>query len=233
MKTQKNTAGRVAKRREKIQIDRIIQRSSENCKLISEKVQFAGQELIVATRNDQHYVAMRPLVQALGLGWSRQARKLQHGNRYDCVLMSTLAEDGRQRDMLFIPLQKLNGWLFSVNAERCRRTVRERLKLYQNECFLTLYNYFQCGYAVNPRATAPQLDFLVEHVEKLQYELGYQKHRLELFDAIVECGTISKATDNPRIVPVRGTYRSLPRRKNKKLGNAGRQLNFLQKLFSR
>lgn len=53
---------------------------------------------------------------------------------------------------------------------------------------------------------------LLERLEKLQYERGYAAGSMERFYPVVECGTISTATGNPRTVPVRGHYRSLPRR---------------------
>ncbi|WP_267238503.1 phage antirepressor N-terminal domain-containing protein [Pasteurella multocida] len=33
--------------------------------------------------------------------------------------MSIVAEDGKLREMLCMPLKKLNGWLFSINSEKC------------------------------------------------------------------------------------------------------------------
>jgi hypothetical protein len=231
--TAKQKAERDNVRQDNIQDNLIIRHSSRDCKLYPEKITFAGQKLIAATFNNQHFVAMKPLVEALGLDWGGQAKKLQQDNKFNCRLISIVAEDGRQRDMLFIPLRKLNGWLFSINVKRCRTDVQERLRFYQDECFAALYDYFHKGYAVNPQASAPQLESLVEHVEKLQFQLGYQKHRLELFDSVVECGAISKTTGNARIVPVRGTYRSLPRKGKKKKHSKSKQLSFLQALFQR
>ncbi|SPY32484.1 phage antirepressor N-terminal domain-containing protein [Pasteurella canis] len=52
--------------------------------------------------------------------------------------MSIVAEDGRIREMLCMPLKKLNGWLFSINPEKVRSDLKEKVIQYQEECFEAL-----------------------------------------------------------------------------------------------
>ena len=63
---------------------------------------------------------------------------------------SSVAQDGKQRETLCIPLRKLNGWLFTINPQKVRPEIKETVELHQNECFLALYNYWNEGYAVKP-----------------------------------------------------------------------------------
>lgn len=53
--------------------------------------------------------------------------------------------------MLCIPLKKLNGWLFSINPEKVRADIRDKLIKYQEECFTVLHDYWTKGQVVNPR----------------------------------------------------------------------------------
>ncbi|BCS94529.1 hypothetical protein DSLASN_01610 [Desulfoluna limicola] len=44
---------------------------------------------------------------------------------FNCGFMTTVAQDGKQRDALCIPLKKLNGWLFSINPQKVRPEIKE------------------------------------------------------------------------------------------------------------
>ena len=68
--------------------------------------------------------------------------------------MRTVAEDGKSRDLICLPLEYLNGWLFGVDAARARPEIREALSQYKRECFGVLAAYWQQGEAINPRACA-------------------------------------------------------------------------------
>lgn len=116
-------------------------------------VTFYGTEIMTIKVGDEVFVAMRPVVEGLGLSWPRQSQKLQ-GNKekFKCCHMATVAEDGKNREILVIPLRKLNGWLFSVNPMKVKREIREKLIHYQEECFAALYSYWHNGVAVNPNA---------------------------------------------------------------------------------
>ncbi|MCO0990595.1 phage antirepressor N-terminal domain-containing protein, partial [Escherichia coli] len=55
------------------------------------------------------------------------------------------------RKLLCLPLKKLNGWLFSINPEKVRADIRDKLIQYQEECFSVLHDYWTKGHVVNPR----------------------------------------------------------------------------------
>jgi len=90
------------------------------------------------------YVPLRPLCDFLGLNWSAQTRRL----RRDAVLtemtstVAVTATDGRQRNMLCLPLDYLNGWLFGVNASRVNESMRDKVIRYQRECYRILAEAF-------------------------------------------------------------------------------------------
>jgi GNAT superfamily N-acetyltransferase len=60
--------------------------------------------------------------------------------------------------MTCLPLENLNGWLFSIQAARVKPEFRERLRTYQKECFQVLDAYWRTGAAIRPevRAAAPE-----------------------------------------------------------------------------
>ncbi len=93
------------------------------------------------------YVPVRPLVEHLGLSWGGQYERINRDLVLSEVASSvrvTRTEEERQftRDLLCLPLDYLNGWLFGVNAARVKPEIRERLIRYQKECYRVLAQAF-------------------------------------------------------------------------------------------
>lgn len=115
-------------------------------------VPFNGQQIITAMAAGVAYVAMKPIVENLGMSWSTQQTKLMKQiSKFNCVHMNMVAADGKLRKLLCLPLKKLNGWLFSINPEKVRADIRDKLIQYQEECFTVLHDYWAKGKAENAR----------------------------------------------------------------------------------
>ena len=134
-------------------------------------VSFYGTDLITLKLNDVAYTAVRPIVEALGLSWGSQSIKLnKNREKFGCFDIETPTNGGIQ-SMLCIPLKKLNGWLFSINPEKVRADLREKVIQYQEECFEALYNYWHFGKAertINPE----QQQAIQEAVVKAHHRTG-------------------------------------------------------------
>jgi hypothetical protein len=107
-------------------------------------VQFHDQNLTAAMIDGKPYVAMKPICENIGLQWEGQFQRIKR----HLVLSSTMcmthivAEDGKQREMLMLPLDYLNGWLFGIDVARVKPDIKDRLTDYQRECFQVLADYF-------------------------------------------------------------------------------------------
>lgn len=120
----------------------------------TQTIPFHGSELITLKVDDVIYTAVKPLVEAIGLDWGGQQQKLaKSGNKFNCRDISIVAKDGKLREMLCMPLKKLNGWLFSINPEKVRSDLKEKVIQYQEECFEALYNYWYHGKAERKTTT--------------------------------------------------------------------------------
>lgn len=110
----------------------------------TEVVQFAGTELQVLSEETRVLVVMKPICEALSLDWASQHKLIVN----DPVLGSTISvtetvgADGKQREMLCLPLDYLNGWLFKINANRYKGGRRELIIKYQRECYKVLAEHF-------------------------------------------------------------------------------------------
>ncbi|WP_410316248.1 phage antirepressor N-terminal domain-containing protein [Klebsiella pneumoniae] len=134
-------------------------------------VPFNGQQIITAVAAGVTYVAMRKIVENIGIDWTGQSVKLRkQREKFGCRDISIPSKGGIQK-MLCIPLKKLNGWLFSINPEKVRADIRDKLIQYQEECFTVLHDYWTKGKAESPRktqqSTARQLTPLRQTAERL------------------------------------------------------------------
>lgn len=107
-------------------------------------VDFHGQSLVAVLIDGQPYVAMQPICENIGLQWGSQYNRIQRNPVLQSTIFMTnmVAEDGKQREMVCLPLDMLNGWLFGVDVNRVREEIRPKLMQYQKECFGVLFRHF-------------------------------------------------------------------------------------------
>lgn len=120
-------------------------------------VPFHGDSVITLDADGTHYVALRPICAALGIDAKNQREKIQSDQRWGDITLPCQTPGGVQ-EMLCLPLKKLNGWLFSINPNKVRADLKEKVIRYQEECFEVLYQYWQ-GNTVSRQANAQQTPF--------------------------------------------------------------------------
>lgn len=119
-------------------------------------IDFNSQTILTAQQNGIIYTAIKPICENIGLAWNAQLERI---NR-DEVLNSTVrmirmvANDGKNREMLCLPIHYLNGWLFGVDTNRAKAEIRETLITYKKECYQALFDYWNNGVAVNHRLSS-------------------------------------------------------------------------------
>ncbi len=130
--------------------------------LVEKTVLFYDDEIklvIVQQGNQQQaFVPVRPICEFLGVTWSPQLRRINRDPILSEVATSvtvTVTESGQRGQMLCLPIDYLNGWLFGINATRVKEEIRERLLRYQRECYQTLAQAF--GGTQVEEATSPTL----------------------------------------------------------------------------
>ena len=119
---------------------------------------------IAATSNEQGEVLIpiRPICDALGVNSNGQIEKIKS----DPILGATdklslsVGPDGRQREMVCLPLQYVFGWLFTINPGNVDEKAKEAVIRYKKECYDALYNHFA-------RARQRQLDENREEIRLL------------------------------------------------------------------
>lgn len=93
------------------------------------------------------YVPIRPLCDYLGLDWSSQRKRLNRDQvlseslRSVVIMTTDLPSDStrpRTSEMICLPLSLVNGWLFGVDANRVKPELKQKILVYQRECYNVL-----------------------------------------------------------------------------------------------
>ncbi len=107
---------------------------------------FYGDQIHAALATDEEiYVPIRPICEALGLTWPGQWERIKGdpvlGDAVRSVQVS-LTERG-VRAALCLPLKFIPGWLFGIQTRRVKPELRDRILRYQRECYDVLWNAFK------------------------------------------------------------------------------------------
>ena len=158
----------------------------------SQTIVFNNQKLITFEKDGIQYTAIKPICENIGIDWESQRQRIMR----DDVLNSTacmikvVAEDGRLREMLSLPLQFLNGWLFGVDSKRVKsEQAKEYLFKYKMECYQALNNYWQDGIAVNKRMSQNFENLSIEDLLNASLEQG--KTATEICNQVTKAENIS------------------------------------------
>lgn len=137
-------------------------------------VPFHEDTLVLAAHNGEPYVVMRPVVESMGLNWKSQYDKLTEKFGSTVVIITTVAEDGKSREMLALPLRKFPGWLYSINPSKVAPEIAPKIVRYQDEVDEVLWKYWTEGYVA--RAGAKPIS--------VAQKIALGNQRMKLLDAL-------------------------------------------------
>ena len=115
----------------------------------TQTISFNNQSLITVEQGGNHYVAMKPICENIGLAWESQLLRIKRDDVLNStmIIMIIVAEDGKKREMICLPIEYLNGWLFGIDVKRCKPEIRDTLIKYKKECYQALHDYWFKGKA--------------------------------------------------------------------------------------
>jgi len=138
------------------------------------------------------YVPIRPLCEYIGVSWSGQRERIMRDPVLSEVaefvrVTRTKSPGGSGRgnpNVLALPIEYLNGWLFGITATRVKDDIRDALIRYQRECYLALWEAFQpeiLGQAIGQPVDAEEIATDLYNVQVgingiLDYLLRRQQH---------------------------------------------------------
>jgi hypothetical protein len=89
-------------------------------------------------------VAMKPVVEGMGLNWASQFTKITaHPVLSKGIAEIAIPSAGGPQDMTALPLNRLNFWLATINPKKVPDpATRAKVVEYQTECADVLFNHF-------------------------------------------------------------------------------------------
>ncbi|MHA3083730.1 phage antirepressor N-terminal domain-containing protein [Acinetobacter sp. ANC 5383] len=111
---------------------------------LNQVVKFNNQDVPVFFHNNKPYVAMRPICENIGLDWASQYSRIKRDEVLNStvVIITTVAQDKKSREVVALPIGYLNGWLFGIDTNRVKPEIKPTLIKYKLECYDVLYNHF-------------------------------------------------------------------------------------------
>jgi phage antirepressor YoqD-like protein len=119
-------------------------------------INFYGDEIITIKDEKKNiiYIPLRQMCTNLGLDTNTQLAKVKADPQKWDQGVIPLTIHGIDYNVICIPIEKLEFWLLSINANRVKPELKEKIILYQNECIEVLHEYWNgSGVVVNKRKT--------------------------------------------------------------------------------
>ncbi len=143
-------------------------------------IDFNGQPLITIEQDGIHYTAVKPIAENIGLTWDSQFRRIKRDDVLSSVvaMMAITGNDGKTYEMMCLPIDYLNGWLFGIDAKRVKPEVKAPLIQYKMQCYKVLHDYWHTGQAIHPSvneelpSSVKDRNGLVKAAKITQYKLG-------------------------------------------------------------
>lgn len=108
-------------------------------------VNFRGDQLYGFENDDGTFVALKPIVESMGMDWNGQYQRVKRDpilSEGMCVMHIPFGRGGNQ-EAVCLKLDLVNGWLFTIDTSRIKdEGVREKVILYQRECYGVLAKHF-------------------------------------------------------------------------------------------
>lgn len=123
--------------------------------LAQRSVSFYSDDLLVIRQDGVDFTPVKPVCDILGIDWNGQYQRIMRDEVLSegmCVIHMPSARGVQQ--MVCLPLDFLNGWLFGVSADRIKPENRENLIRYKRECYRVLSQAFTGQVQTQPTDSA-------------------------------------------------------------------------------
>nr|UWI25771.1 MAG: hypothetical protein [Bacteriophage sp.] len=99
---------------------------------------------IMAGNDPKQLVPIKPICDVLGIDAKAQRNRIDRDEILSStgVIMTSVAADGKEREMYCIPLRYVFGWLFSIDTNRVDEEARPSVIKYKMQCYDVLYDHF-------------------------------------------------------------------------------------------
>jgi hypothetical protein len=111
-------------------------------------------------------IAVRPICEHIGIAWQPQHVKLTSDSTFSCHDIVMTGSDGKQYEMVTLPVLQLNRWLCGINANRVKPEIAPKLMQFQDYCMWAIYD------ALSGKVNAAVLAKMEEALNDLRAEVA-------------------------------------------------------------
>ena len=140
-----------------------------------------GVEIFAEVNENGIFVPIKPICSAIGVDPEGQRQKIQRHSILSSTafILKVVAEDGKLREMLSLPLEYVDGWLFTIDAGHIAESSRPDVEKYQRECYDILYRHFTGSLRHQLDANAAEIKFLKAINDAISREKEAKADRLK------------------------------------------------------
>lgn len=108
------------------------------------KVDFYGDTVLARQDAEAVLVAVKPIVERLGIDWSSQLRRIKRDELLEQgMVIMTIPSPGGEQETVALPLRLIPGFLFGISTGSIPDpAIRATVLRYKQECYSVLYQHF-------------------------------------------------------------------------------------------
>lgn len=163
------------------------------------KVPFHGSNLFIVDRNGEPYTPMKPIVEGMGLAWQSQHKKLTSNSERWGITMMVIPSLDRNNSVTCIPLRKLFGWLQTLQPNRIREDIRDKVIQYQNECDDVLWKHWT-------KQNTPNEIMPVMPPNSMRILMSMEKGHVVSMQPVPEDSVVFRTEDIPKLLKEPGYF---------------------------
>lgn len=140
-------------------------------------------DIITVDSQSETYVPIKPICDAIGIAAEGQREKIQSDEILSSTAMLSMvvAADGKEREMLCLPLRYVYGWLFTINPKNVAPGSREAVTRYRRECYDVLYHHFTASMQRTIETNNAEIELLrqINSAISREKEAKAERHKAE------------------------------------------------------
>jgi hypothetical protein len=166
------------------------------------EVPFHGDNISAISVNGNPYVAVRRICENLGLDPAGQLRNLRttHAHWSTIDIMSTVAEDGKTREIVVIPVDRLPMWLAQIKPSKVAHDLRDKIIRYQCEAADVLSRHFTPTVAPAAPAGPDPMHVIAGAFQRMESDQSRQDEEIAVLERRVASLEV-KTTSRPAVEP--------------------------------
>lgn len=116
----------------------------DQSKMTNQITKINGIDIVTVEKDGDIHVPIKPICEAIGIAFQPQHIKLQEDDflASTVTIIVTVAADGKEREMVCLPLRYIYGWLATINPGKVAESARKAVSRYRRECYDVLYEHF-------------------------------------------------------------------------------------------